>query len=486
MTLTTRLSLFFLAALAAVLVAFSAALYVLAHRHLTRQLDDRLESTSRALASAAEIKPDGVEWEPEARPFPFTSSPFGDELRWSVAAEGGSIVDQSTQDDARELLAEADAGFRTGHRNPRRLERAGRAWQATRIRLAPEPTSRPVPLKHGKFSALVVTVAVPLDPVHSTLRTLAATLTGLTLAVLGVALVTSRAVCRRALAPVTRMAEAAHAMGTDLAERLPDARSTDELANLTGAFNGLLDRLAEAFERERRFAGEASHQLRTPLTALIGQIEVALRRDRTPEEYHRVLGSVLDQAGRLRRVIEALLFLARSEADARLPGVERIDLTAWTDSRLKERAESSRSADLIFAPTAGEIPVAIHPDLFGELFDAVLDNALKYSAPGTTVTVRTGRDAKGARVEIEDHGCGIAPNEVPHLFRPFFRSEIARRRGIPGVGLGLAVAARIASALGGSIDVQSEFGHGCRVAIRLPHSPIHIMTENEVSTGEAR
>src|SRR4029077_13550209 len=122
---------------------------------------------------------------------------------------------------------------------------------------------------------------------------------------------------RRALGPVTRMAEAARSMGAaDLSERLPTPTSADELADLGEAFNGLLDRLGEALERERRFAGEASHQLRTPLAAVIGQVEVALRRDRSPDEYRRVLDSVLSQAERLRRVVEALLFLARTESDA--------------------------------------------------------------------------------------------------------------------------------------------------------------------------
>jgi signal transduction histidine kinase len=229
-----------------------------------------------------------------------------------------------------------------------------------------------------------------------------------------------------------------------------------------------LDRLGEAFERERRFAGEASHQLRTPLTALIGQVEVALRRDREPAEYRRVLGAVLDQGGRLRRVVEALLFLARSEADARLPGLERIDLAAWVPVRLRAWAADPRGADLVFEPPSADVPATIHPDLFGELLDALLDNALKYSAPGTPVAVRVGHDSQGPWVAVEDKGCGIAPDDLPHLFRPFFRSEAARRRGVPGVGLGLAVAARIAAALGGSISVESEVGHGSRVRVRLP------------------
>lgn len=467
MTLTKRLSLFFLAALATVLVAFSVALYLLADRHLHRQVGDRLAASARTLASAAEIEPDGVEWEPRNRPLALAPGAFGDQLRWVVTDDAGRLIDHSPQSDVDELVAEADRGFQTGHRNPRRVDHGGRAWQVMRLRLEPEsPTG---PTKPEKSAALVLTVAAPLDPVHGTLRSLAAALTGLTLVILAVALVVSRAVCRRALAPVAHMADAARLMGAaDLTHRLPASASADELADLALAFNGLLDRLGEAFERERRFAGEASHQLRTPLAALIGQVEVALRREREPAEYRRALAAVLDQGGRLRRVVEALLFLARSEADARPPGAERIDLAAWVAMRLRDRADDPRSGDVGFEPPEAAVPVAVHPDLFGELFDALLDNALKYSAPGTPVAVRVGRDAGVAWAEVEDRGCGIAPDDLPHLFRPFFRTDAARRQGAPGVGLGLAVAARIAAALDGSITVASDVGRGSRFTVRLP------------------
>lgn len=467
MTLTNRLSLFFLAALAAVLVTFSAALYLLAARHLHRQLDDRLTASARTVAAAAEVESDGVEWEPHNRPLTLAPGALGDQLHWAVTDETGRVIDRSVQPDTPELLAEADPGFQSGHRSPRRVNHGGRAWQAMRLRLEPEaPPSDP--LKPGKHRAFDVTVAVPLDPVHADLRALAAALAALTASVLAVGLFVGRAVCRRALAPVARMAAAARAMGAaDLAHRLPTSASADELTDLAAAFNGLLDRLAEAFERERRFAGEASHQLRTPLAALIGQVEVALRRDREPDEYRRALGAVLDQAGRLRRVVEALLFLARSEADARLPGVERIDLAAWTAARLRERADGPRGADLVFE-SSGAVLAAAHPDLLGELLDALLDNALKYSAPGTPVVVRVGGGPDGEWVEVEDRGGGIAADDLPHLFRPFFRSDAARRRGVPGVGLGLAVAARIAAALGGSIGVTTAVGRGSRFRVRLP------------------
>src|SRR5438045_9495412 len=102
----------------------------------------------------------------------------------------------------------------------------------------------------------------------------------------------------------------------NLDDRLPDVQSRDELDELSRSFNGLLDRLQESFERQRRFTGDASHQLRTPLTAILGQLEVALRRERPAEEYQRVLAQVHERAGHLRRIVESLLFLARAAAAA--------------------------------------------------------------------------------------------------------------------------------------------------------------------------
>src|SRR5439155_10332253 len=134
---------------------------------------------------------------------------------------------------------------------------------------------------------------------------------------------------------------------------------------------------------------------RTPLAGIIGQAEVALRRDRPPEEYRQALAAVLAEAGRLRRVTDALLFLARSEAEAGLPGVEPTDLATWVPDRLGRWADHPRAADLRFEPSAGPAVAAVHPDLFGELLDALVDNALKYSPAGTPVAVRVGRDAGG-------------------------------------------------------------------------------------------
>ena len=275
MTLTSRLSLFFLTALAAVLVTFSAVLYLLAHRHLHRQLDDRLAASAHTLASAAEVAPDGVEWEPHNRPLALASGAFGDQLHWAVTDDAGRVLDHSSQPGVEELVAQAVAGFRSGHRNPRRVDHAGRAWQVTRLRLEPERPSRGFP-KPGKHRALELIVAVPLDPVYGTLRSLAAALADLTVVILVVALFASRAVCRRALAPVAHMAAVARAMGAaDLTHRLPASASADELADLRRRVQRPLGPAGRGVRARQQFRGRGVAPTAHPLAALIGRVEVA-------------------------------------------------------------------------------------------------------------------------------------------------------------------------------------------------------------------
>ena len=180
-----------------------------------------------------------------------------------------------------------------------------------------------------------------------------------------------------------------------------------------------------------------------------------------------MLGSVRGQADRLRKVVEALLFLARSDADAGLPGRERADLGAWVPDHVRTTwAGHPRAGDVRAEATPA--PADVHPVLLGELVDVLVDNALKYSPPGAPVTVRVGPAGCGVEVSVEDAGIGLAGEDAARVFEPFVRSAEARRRGVDGLGLGLAVARRIAAAHGGSLGVTSTPGRGSRFTLRLP------------------
>lgn len=480
MTLTNRLLLFLLATLGIVVAGFSASVYLVARAHLQRRSVEHLEAALQTLVAAAEIGSDGVQWEPAERVLTL-GAPAGEGIVWRISDENGRTVDRSARPDADAFWAALDRALQRDSSTTGRLEWDGQPWRASQRRLAGVPTGTHTRHRPGEFDALVITAGVPLAPIRATLRTLATVLTVLSLVILLLALVAGRAVCRRALAPVRGMAQAARSMGAeDAGQRLPESATRDEVADLGRAFNGLLDRLQESFERQQRFTGEASHQLRTPLSALLGQVEVALRRERPVEEYRRVLQSMQSEATRLRQIVEALLFLARADKEARQPELQALDLSTWLPRHLETWTHHPRADDLRLGPDpGGPLWIEAQPALLGELLNNLIDNAFKYSRPGSPVAVYLAQSPRVVSLTVADQGCGIAVADRAHLFEPFFRSPEARRLGAPGVGLGLAVAKRLAEALHGTIEATSEPGAGSRFMLRLPEAdhPVSVVLD---------
>ena len=466
MTLTTRLTLFFVATLAVVLIAFSITLYLLTQSQLYRELDARANAGRGMLSAGVEAEPIGLEWDYRAE----YMRQFSDEaLQWAAVDETGLIAG-GTQAKAlfplRHEITNDDRSWDISLNN--------QPWRIIRKTiLHPNPqrvidTTNPV-LK--RYRQLTFLVAVPIAPVHETLQTLALRLAAITSATLLLATLFARWVCRRALLPLSRMAQATLAIRTDdLRDRLPVPIARDELHELGASFNLLLSRVQEAYERQKHFTGEASHQLRTPLTAMLGQMEISLRRNREVEDYKKTLHLVKDQATRLHEMVEMLLFLARADADARLPRLVLVDLTQWLRHYVNEAwSTHPRFADLkIQLPVNGVCQVSVHPELFDQAVGNLIDNAMKYSDPGTPIQLRLAQQGSEAVLSIEDRGTGIDLKEVPHLFSPFFRSDMARQRGVPGVGLGLAVSARIVHAFGGQIDFKNNVDQGGTFSISLP------------------
>lgn len=479
MKLATRVSLFFLGSLAVILAGFSSALYLLASRHLHDQLDRQVASALATLTAVVEIKDDGVEWEPHERRLDLPG------VRWLVSDPQGRMVGTSPEPFPAELaLATMETGQRT-----RIIDRDDRTWRVVLARISPSVPVRPTTQRENrqdgdnrevKFSSLVIVAAVPAWPVDATLRLLAWTLTGLSLAAWSASALVGRWLCWRTLAPVARMAESARSIrATEPGQRLDVAPTSDELEDLGRSFNGLLDRLQEAFERQRRFAGEASHQLRTPLAVMLGQVDVALRRDRPPEEYRRVLGVVAEQSNRLHRIVEMLLFLARADAEAASPALSNLALGPWLTAHLAGWSSHPRAANLRLMPCAEDLHALAHPPLLGQAVDILLDNACKFSEPDAMVTLSLRADARKIRITVEDAGCGIAPEDLPRVFEPFFQSPHQGRAGRGGVGLGLAIARRIVAAMGGAIEAESEPGRGSRFTVWLNCCPPEVAEENK-------
>ncbi|MBX9581862.1 MAG: HAMP domain-containing histidine kinase [Gemmataceae bacterium] len=469
MSLATRLTGFFLLALAVVLAGFSGTLYVLARSHLYGQLTAHVTATIDTLVAAAEVEPDGLDWEPELRRLPARWE--GDPPVWAVYDEAGGRLGGSHDPEHR--LTDYTAPGPDAAQERFRASWGGADWRVARRTLRhphPEDVRRPAAgERETRHRTLVFVTAVPVAPVHATLRALGWGLGGTSVVLWLAAAAVGRRLARRALSPLAAMSAAANALtARDAGGRLPRPGTGDELESLAEAFNGLLARLHDAFERQRGFTGEASHQLRTPLTAMLGQTEVALRRDRPAGEYRQALESVHRQAVHMRQIVEALLFLARADAEAELPGLEVIDLGAWVAQYLDGHPHDRRTDLRPAGPFPEGVRVLAHPAMLAQVVGNLIDNACKYSDPGTPVAVGVGREDGRAVVFVEDSGHGIPPADGGRVFDPFFRSEDARRRGVGGLGLGLAVVARIVRAFGGRVDVCSEPGRGSRFTVRLP------------------
>lgn len=461
MTLTTRITGFFLGVLACVLVGFAVGLYLLADCYLHNGLAERLESALGTLAAAADVGSDGVEWEPASRSLTLGQDSSPDQVRWLVCDERGRPIDRSRNLMHDEELtlgkASADADRPTDGQTLDAID--GSSWRLLHKRIAaPGQERKPSETGPNTYRALTVTVGISLAPVESTLRTLALALAGLSIALWSIAAIAGRWICRRALAPVTNMAGAARDMTVDdLDARLPMVQTGDELEELARAFNGLLSRLEESFERQRRFTGDASHQLRTPVTAMLGQLDVALARERSPEDYRGTLDALRTQAQRLRQIVDSQLFLARADAEAFEPAVEQLNLASWLRDHLEGWRTNSRWNDFEFDISADDRAIVrAHPQLLAQLVDNLIDNAVKYSPVETPIEIALATSNESVECSITNRGQPIAPEDLPHLFEPFFRSADARRKGISGAGLGLAIAQRIAIALGGSIRAETN------------------------------
>jgi two-component system, OmpR family, sensor kinase len=472
MTLTARVSAFFLGWLGLALVGFAAAVYLSARADLHRQIDerdrriaDRLQGTLDTLVAAAEIHRDGVEWEAHERTLPRG----GDGAIWVVEIPDGPVIDRSLPISVHWLLA-PDGDTAT--------DPSGSQWRVAQRRLTPgAPQVRPPdnraladePAGLVKYAALELIAAVQVTPIRNNLDQLAWLLAGLTVGLWLTAAVVGRWLCRRTLAPVSEMAAAARNLSpADPGERLAVSPTGDELEHLGRAFNGALERLEEAFERQRRFTGDASHQLRTPLAAMLGQVEVALRRDRDATDYKDTLRSVADEIRHLHRLTESLLFLARADAEAGLPDLKAVELGAWVADHAGEWRAAHPDAQLDVNVEGTIPPVRAHPELLAQLLDNLLDNAVKYGPPGGPIRVRVAPQNGAVELVVQDTGPGIAADDLPHVFEPFFRSAAARAAGVRGVGLGLSVARRIADAMGARLTAESEPGRGSRFVVRFP------------------
>jgi heavy metal sensor kinase len=273
----------------------------------------------------------------------------------------------------------------------------------------------------------------------------------------------------RVLKPVERIRQTAQEIGeSDLSRRI-EVDSEDELGRLTSTLNRMIGRLEAAFSRQRQFTADASHELRTPLAVVQAESTLALRKKRTQDDYRKSLGLISQEAAHMSAVVGKLLYLARIDAGKDQVNFERINLKELLTELASDIEVLAREKGIEFKLARLE-SLSIEGDRvkLEQLFLNLLENAIRYTPSGGSISASIVREGKAAVIIIKDTGIGISKEHMPHLFERFYRVDKARSRAEGGAGLGLAICQHIVEVHNGSIEVESQIGKGSTFSVSVP------------------
>ncbi len=288
---------------------------------------------------------------------------------------------------------------------------------------------------------------------------------------IAVALLVGYSITRGALLPIEELCRTAETIGEgkDLSLRIPTGHTQGELRQLADTFNHMFARLERAFERERQFTSDASHELRTPVSVIRSQAEYALLPDSEPEEKKEGLEIILKQAEGMSRLLSRLLLLARSDSARTRPAKEKFDISALALDVLEEMQNRTKERRTEFAAD-------ICPGLFicgdrestARVFCNLLENAVQYGKENGRIILRVFPEQGMVNCQVEDNGVGIEPEHLDNIWNRFYRADTAHGSGNGNSGLGLAIVKSIVEQQGGTAEVRSRPGEGSRFTIRLP------------------
>lgn len=481
LSIRARLTLWFTGILAATLILLGGVSYVLLMRGLWQDVDATLEGVAKTVARAADGRQADIlppDMDEVLRRF------FGP----SFTERFYQFLDPRGRLDPRRPRF----GDEPLHINPKALKDAEDGYATFEtvpgngrfpIRVITFPVAQ-----HGQM-VNVLQVGMSLEGLYMARQHFLWTLAALVPLALVLGGTGGWLLARRALRPVDQMTRTTRRIEAEhLAQRLEGAEVDDELGRLARTLNEMLARLEAAFAQVRRFSADASHELKTPLTVLRGEIEVALRNPRDSAEYQRVLTSVLEEVESMTLLVDDLLLLARADAGALRWDVTPVELDRLVEEVAKEGEILGRGKQVQVKIQELE-PLVVQGDgpRLKQLLRNLVDNGVKYTPsgghvtlalravgrevppePNSTFDIRHSKSPDWAEIEVRDTGIGIPSEALPRIFERFYRVDPARSRETGGAGLGLCIAKTIAEAHGGRIEVQSGPGPGSTFTLLLP------------------
>lgn len=474
-SLRARATTWYVGLLAVALVVFSVGIYAGVRNYLKVTLQRTLSSTAHAIANdfLTKLPTKGQAWVLGEVRESYAATPNDHYVRLSA---GTSVLYQTA--DMRELSIPINAIALPS------FSPAGGFYQRTIRGQAVMIYSLPFQAADGRV--IEVEAGTSLFAMQQTLVSLTRILIVSTVPILILAAIGGYLLMKQPLRPLVVLTDKAANIGLkQLGERLPVVPTGDELERLTHSLNGMIDRLEDALNHNYRFSADASHELRTPLTILRGELEEMLRIEELPQQAIGNLVSALDEIDRMSRIVSSLMTITRLDSGGERMDPEVLDLCALARTTMDHMRLLAEEKGLpLTCSCAGGVYILADPMRIKQVLVNLIDNAIKYTLPGVAppesfeslsldpkhglIDVAISASGAKALLTVSDHGIGIAPDVLPHVFDRFYRADFSRSRGAGGVGLGLAIVKAIVAAHDGSVSIVSIPGEGSTVLVELP------------------
>ena len=478
-SLRFKLTLWYVLILGILLISFSSFLYFTLSKSLYRDVDNKLRSLAELIASesASPLSKFGFGNIDQTLETSMNLKPIGKFIQ--VLDESGNIGRKSDNLKNVQLpislnaLKNASKGLITFETN--------RSFENAPLRIITFPV-----LEKNHINK-IVQVASSLEDVEDALNTLLLILIIAVPLALLVASLGGQFLASKALKPVDHITQTARMITSqNLNQRINPPKVKDEISRLVETLNEMISRLDRSFRQVKQFSTDASHELKTPLTILKGEVEVALRKERVPHEYEQVLKSNLEEINRMSQIVEDLLLLSRADSGEIRLNKEDMNLNEILNELVAHMNVLAQSKNLRIETSNHheEIHIFGDPLRIRALFLNLIENGIKYTEEGGSIHILLTKDtlvqdgkqsgrAQGEQEEfvkviVSDTGIGIAREDQERIFDRFFRVDKARSREQGGSGLGLSICKWIVEAHRGKIEVESELGKGSSFIIKLP------------------
>lgn len=466
MSIRTRLTLWYVGLLALLLIVFGAALYltvyITSYQEVDRSLEQRASDIQASLSTIITLQADfAAILERGGFVLPNADVFSNGDIYVQLRALNGQIISRSINLGNQYLVIPPDQHERA---NLGQSVPSDFTVNKTRLRAYVAP----IRLKSGDVIGYIE-LAQSLKQVDSTLRDLATLIILSIAAGLVVAAFGGWFIAGNILGPIDRVTLTAQKItrARDLGRRINVPDTVDEVGRLAMTFNEMLARIEDLFRAQQRFVADVSHELRSPLTAVRGNLDLLKRgASDDPEERAQMIEAMDSETARMSRLVSDLLLLARQDSGVPI-SKQPIELDTLMLEVYRQAQLTAKGVTLVLGAEDQAIIVGDRDRLKQVLLNLV-DNAVKYTTQGGKVTLSLTKDDTWVKIAVQDTGIGIAPENIPNLFDRFYRVDKARSRDAGGTGLGLAIAKSVVEAHNGKITVESEVGKGSTFTVWLP------------------